>query len=85
MIRIVDIKFVPLTQLDEEKAESVPHLCLHVFTLGGTKRNMCKRPQCEKDSVADSVVVGECDVSLCQGYAAIWAAPAMIRLKYKVL
>lgn len=81
MIPIVDIKFVPLTQLDEEKAESVPHLCLHVFTLGGTKRNMCKHPQCEKDSV----VVGECDVSLCQGYAAIWAAPAMIRLKYKVL
>lgn len=28
---------------------------------------------------------GGCDVSLCQGYVAIWPALAMIRLKHKVL
>lgn len=43
--------------------------------------NMCGRLQCEKDSIE----VWERDVSLCQGYVAIWAALSTIRLKYKVL
>ncbi|KAI9518940.1 hypothetical protein NQZ68_033423 [Dissostichus eleginoides] len=39
-----------------------------------------RRLQCENDSKE----VWECDVSLCQGYVTIWAALAMIRLKYKL-
>lgn len=64
----------------EPKLHRVP--CSHVFTLGERQReDMCRRLQCEKDSIE----VWECDVSLCQGYVTIWAALVMIRLKYKVL
>lgn len=44
-------------------------------------QNMCRHLQCEKVSIE----VWGGDVSLCQGYVAIWPALAMIRLKYKVL
>lgn len=76
--------------LPNANVKTVIYLCLHFLRererdrVRGRERlvrNMCRRLQCEKDSIE----VWGCDVSLCQGYVAIWPALAMIRLKYKVL
>lgn len=72
----------------DANVKTVLYLCLQFLRERERKRgrerlvrNMCRRLQCEKDSIE----VWWCDVSLCQGYVAIWPALAMIRLKYKVL
>lgn len=77
---------IAAVNLLDANVQTVLHRCLRFLREREREREwlvqiMCRHLQCEKVSIE---VWGR-DVSLCQGYVAIWPALAMIRLKYKVL
>lgn len=73
---------IAAVNLLDANVQTVRYRCLHFLReRERLVQNMCRHLQCEKVSIE----VWGCDVSLCQGYVAIWPTLAMIRLKYKVL